>query len=717
MSTTVSHLKSLNGTPVREALTPVVVEVGEENVRVSTVDGVLVVGEASVREEGARLSFADDDTAEGLARGRLTPQRALASGAMRVHGDPMALRAVGPLLASAVASFRIVAERARGKERYYAVQCPPHPPKERRFEEFVALRRRLRIGPSLSGFAVCGDRRALVDLWLKELSGRPAARAALREFAGVPKEDDDDPRREELIKELRRRVKEPEELACRVAAAATYATSRFVAVAIAIVGFAGGGYLCGFVLPRPVGVPLWVAALVFFFSERLLAHLTRLCCAVVCAAAWRCAKLTEPSAEKKDDEKKLVALADGARPLAERLALRLAGEVVARVAVAEKGLLVKLAQFVASMSGLLSPELTEPLVGLTDAMPQMSRRDLKKRLDFALFQKLEAPVAAASIAQVHRVCRDDGVWTAVKVQKPGLRRRFSVELRSARAIAALAVRLEPTAPDIRATLDDAYDLHIKELDFAAEAVALRAARRVVTARALDCVVPEPLEEYDGVLVMRWCDGSKIADVSLSAVTLADGTRLAIPQVAGLASKLVDSFAALFLVGGLVNLDPHAGNVLVQMTAAGPRPVLLDWGMHEILRRDVRLGFAKILVATADGDARAIGEALSSLGVKSTFSSDDSLLHLRFLLRASNHDARLDRAEIEAFARAYENQVEIAKTEAKTSNQRIVDGAEVFNSLVRQLDLLHGYVAALPCRVDFLSAYAKWGRIALEEASC
>jgi len=259
------------------------------------------------------------------------------------------------------------------------------------------------------------------------------------------------------------------------------------------------------------------------------------------------------------------------------------------------------------------------------------------------------------------------------------------------------------------TVDRAYAVHVKELDFRAEAAALDLAAALVARLGLAVVVPRPIFASPAVLGMTWCRGSKIAKVREDGVFLADGTRLDDVQAFG--DALLDAYAALFLLAGLLQLDPHAGNVLV----AGRAPVLLDFGMHDRLDDATRLAFAGLIVAVAADDLVALADALARLGVVSHFAAADSLAHLKFLFRASHPDLDANRHQVQAFLDDLKRHEQRALAKARAANDRLVSaGADTFSSLVRQLDLLHGYLATLPCHVDFLKPYAKWAARALKE---
>ena len=101
---------------------------------------------------------------------------------------------------------------------------------------------------------------------------------------------------------------------------------------------------------------------------------------------------------------------------------------------------IKLGQFLATRADLIGPELARDLGHLQDKLPPFSMREARKAVEEALGGRLEdhfaefgPPVAAASIAQVHKaVAIDNGVRrdVAVKILRPGIERRFRRDLDS-----------------------------------------------------------------------------------------------------------------------------------------------------------------------------------------------------------------------------------------------------------------------------------------------
>ena len=101
---------------------------------------------------------------------------------------------------------------------------------------------------------------------------------------------------------------------------------------------------------------------------------------------------------------------------------------------------IKLGQFLATRADLIGPDLAGDLRHLQDRLPPFSMAEARKTIEEQLGGKLEdhfaefgPPVAAASIAQVHKaVVIDNGVRrnVAVKVLRPGIEKQFKHDLDS-----------------------------------------------------------------------------------------------------------------------------------------------------------------------------------------------------------------------------------------------------------------------------------------------
>ncbi len=287
------------------------------------------------------------------------------------------------------------------------------------------------------------------------------------------------------------------------------------------------------------------------------------------------------------------------------------------------GTLIKAAQFASTRPDLLPTAYTETLSSLQDRVPPQPwsvtepaiSRELGRPIT-KVFDEIEPePIAAASIAQVHRARLKNGQEVAVKVQYPHVAGLIEADLSALeRTFAVLAsvepgVGLQPIVDYLRWTLP-------LELDFGREAAAIADLRTSLSDRG-DAVVPEVVEELttERLLVMELMEGVKVSD---REALLEAGI-----EPREVAELLNDLYADQLFARNILHADPHPGNILVQ---PGPKLVLLDHG----LTLDIELDFADTLSGMVrslrEGDFGTLTENLAETGLPIDDDTDlDTLL--------------------------------------------------------------------------------------------
>lgn len=279
---------------------------------------------------------------------------------------------------------------------------------------------------------------------------------------------------------------------------------------------------------------------------------------------------------------------------------------------------VKFGQLIASSPGLFPAFLATEFRRLLDAVPPESpakiRRVIERELDasiddlFATFD--DTPVAAASVAQVHRATLADGTEVAVKVRRPNLRGRIEQDLRLLRLLAsalaragALGETLNPTA-----IVDDLASTIRAELDFRREAAAMTEFATNLARHATNqqCVVPRPIEGMvaERVLVMTYVEGTPVDD----GTTL----RAAGHDLEDLVRTGVRAWLGGALEHGLFHGDVHAGNLWLLDDG---RATYLDFGIMGELTPDYRSLFRDLqYTSMIDGDYTRVVKAWQRVGV-------------------------------------------------------------------------------------------------------
>ncbi len=293
---------------------------------------------------------------------------------------------------------------------------------------------------------------------------------------------------------------------------------------------------------------------------------------------------------------------------------------------------VKFGQTLATRPDIVGPEFAEELSVLQDKMEPFDDKLVPGLLMEALgpraaeLTELSPPIAAASIAQVHKatLLASDGTRriVAVKILRPGIKQRFRADLESYYAAARFAEtfvkdlrRLRPT--DVVATLDRSARL---ELDLRLEAAAISEFGGNIEA---DEGFKVPRISWDHtaetVLTTDWIEGIPIRDfAALEAAGL---------DRKDLARKLLQSFLKHAIRDGYFHADLHPGNLF-----ADPRTgdlIAVDFGIMGRINRRERRFLADIVYGFITRNYRQMAERHFELGyVPASQSIDDFALALR-----------------------------------------------------------------------------------------
>ena len=270
---------------------------------------------------------------------------------------------------------------------------------------------------------------------------------------------------------------------------------------------------------------------------------------------------------------------------------------------------VKLGQLLSTRTDLLPAPYLDALARLQDQVEPVPFPDIARVIEAELGGPIEqlfsvidpVPLAAASLAQVHRAELATGEVVAVKVQRPGIRPGILADLEAfdevARWIDATDLGRRYAFRDL---LGEFRRSLLGELDFRREAKNLRRLGEDLS-RYRRLVVPQPVSGHvtSKVLVMDLIHGVKVDEVEPVRRAELDG--------AALADELCRAFLDQILVHGFFHADLHPGNVLV--TDDG-RVALLDLGMASRVDPSVRERLLKLLFDLAEGRGRdAAGSGL------------------------------------------------------------------------------------------------------------
>ena len=273
---------------------------------------------------------------------------------------------------------------------------------------------------------------------------------------------------------------------------------------------------------------------------------------------------------------------------------------------------IKFGQALSTRADVLPPEVVAQFTRLQDTVPPLANGVAEQAIEAALggrvadlFLEFDAvPLAAASIAQVHRATLRSGETVAIKVRRPGIEAVIEADLAILADLAGLAERHLPDARlyNLGALVAEFARTIRRELDLVREG---RLIERVASQFAGDPTVRFPRICWPlsapAVLTMEFLDGVKV-----SAVGTADAPDLD-PQL--VAQRGADAVLRQILVNGLFHADPHPGNILV---LPGSVVAFVDFGIVGRVNRQMREWLAEVIVAIHGHDADRLAEIIVSV---------------------------------------------------------------------------------------------------------
>ncbi|CAN1319574.1 Protein ACTIVITY OF BC1 COMPLEX KINASE 8, chloroplastic [Linum perenne] len=270
---------------------------------------------------------------------------------------------------------------------------------------------------------------------------------------------------------------------------------------------------------------------------------------------------------------------------------------------------IKIGQQFSTRVDILAQEYVDQLSELQDQVPPFPSETAVSIVEEELGAPVEdifdrfdyEPIAAASLGQVHRA-RLKGQEVVIKVQRPGLKDLFDIDLKN--------LRVDPKSDGAKrdwvAIYDECANVLYQEIDYTKEAA--NAEKFASNFKDMPYVkVPNIVWEYTTpqVLTMEYVPGIKINKVQALDQLGLDRKRLG--------RYAVESYLEQILSHGFFHADPHPGNIAVDDVNGG-RLIFYDFGMMGSISPNIREGLLEVFYGVYEKDSDKVLQAMVQMGV-------------------------------------------------------------------------------------------------------
>ncbi len=277
---------------------------------------------------------------------------------------------------------------------------------------------------------------------------------------------------------------------------------------------------------------------------------------------------------------------------------------------------VKFGQLLSTRPDIVPPDILAELQGLQDDVrpfpyedvERVIREDLELSVEQLFTEFEEAPVAAASIGQVHRATLPNGHRVAVKVQRPNAPRQVEADLALLYQAARIAKERVKALDfiDPRQLVDEFARSIRQELDYRLEARNAEAFHHRFAGHP-HVRIPRVYWSYTRarVLTLELLEGIQLADLPQDAWTMEERRRLAY--------LMTETWMAMIFRHGFFHGDPHPANIFV--LEDGNVIGLVDFGQVGKLTDDDMSKLTRLFIDAANEQIEQLPRRLSELGVR------------------------------------------------------------------------------------------------------
>jgi ubiquinone biosynthesis protein len=270
---------------------------------------------------------------------------------------------------------------------------------------------------------------------------------------------------------------------------------------------------------------------------------------------------------------------------------------------------IKFGQVLSLRTDLIPIPLSNELSKLQDEVPPEDSSAIRQHVESILGQPLnevfsffeETPLAAASLAQVHRArLRENNQVVAVKVQRPNIQQTVENDLYILEVFARrIHEKIEALRfYDIPNLVKELKRTLLQEIDFSREYRNLRIAASNFAQNSF-VIIPKVFEKYSckQILVMELLQGQKLKNLD----------KLDQESRKHLAQKGMQACMQQLLIDGFFHADPHPGNILIMEEG---KFSFLDWGMVGRITPETRFKLMDLIQGIVEKDSDAVLDCLN-----------------------------------------------------------------------------------------------------------
>ncbi|WP_443257454.1 ABC1 kinase family protein [Virgibacillus sp. L01] len=324
---------------------------------------------------------------------------------------------------------------------------------------------------------------------------------------------------------------------------------------------------------------------------------------------------------------------------------------------------IKLGQIASTRHDALPREIIEELEKLQDHARVIPFEHVRSTIESELEDELgnlfahvdDAPLATASIGQVHTARLFSGENVVIKVQRPGLKSKIETDLEILQGFGRILEERTAWAKRYRICdiIDELSNSLRNELDYLMEGLG---AGRISKQFEDDAFIKVPNVYWDfstkRVLTMEKIEGIKISKIEELDANGYDRVKIA--------RRLADTILRQLFENGFFHADPHAGNINVLPKNS---IALLDFGQTGMINKKTRQYFASILVNLHQGNTKSMIKTFSKMDIIGEDTDTEALqrdlddLHVRYE-NIKMKELSLGRVILEILNVSYHNYIRI-----------------------------------------------------------